>query len=141
MIATLYCDGGARGNPGPAGVGFLLRIGGREIRQGKYIGEATNNQAEYRALLAGMEAAAAEGVSEVDCYLDSELLVKHLSGAYRVRDEDLRLLYARVCRLMERFLRITFTHVPREKNKAADRLVNEAIDQSGVADSKKPPRG
>ncbi|MBI4022053.1 MAG: ribonuclease HI family protein [Candidatus Andersenbacteria bacterium] len=140
MKATLYTDGGARVNPGPAGIGFVLKFGGREIKRGTYIGEATNNQAEYRALMAGLQAAAAEGVSEMACYLDSELLVKHLSGEYRVRDADLRPLYERVCRLVKLFSRITFTHVPREKNKAADRLVNEAIDQSSAA-GKKAPRG
>lgn len=136
MKATLHTDGGARGNPGPAGVGFVLRIGAREVRHGAYIGETTNNQAEYRALIAGVDRAIAGRVTDLSCYLDSELLVKQLAGEYRVRDAELRPLHERVRRLAERFQRITFTHVPREKNKEADRLVNDAID----AESKKQPR-
>lgn len=130
MTATLHTDGGARGNPGPSGIGLVLKIGAREVRHGEYIGRATNNQAEYRALIAGLRRAVAEGVTELHCYLDSELVVKHLSGEYRVRDSGLRVLRAHVVRLAERFRRVTFTHVSREKNKAADRLVNEAIDKS-----------
>lgn len=136
MRATLCTDGGARGNPGPAGIGYVLKIGTRAVRHGEYIGVATNNQAEYRALIAGLQRAKTEGATELSCFLDSELLVKQLLGEYRVRDADLRPLHGEARSLAERFQRVTFTHVPREKNKEADRLVNEAIDKG----SKKQPR-
>lgn len=128
--ATLHSDGGARGNPGPAGAGYALRIQGRDsIEVGKYIGETTNNIAEYTALKLGMRHARREGVAELACYLDSELVVKQLSGAYRVKNEGLKPLFEEVKKIACEFDRVTFTHVRREKNKTADRLVNEAIDR------------
>ncbi|PIT97977.1 MAG: ribonuclease H [Candidatus Andersenbacteria bacterium CG10_big_fil_rev_8_21_14_0_10_54_11] len=129
MKGVLHTDGGARGNPGPAGIGFVLQIGRREILAGEYIGETTNNQAEYRALLGGLQRALAEGVTELQCYIDSELVVKQLAGQYRVKDIKLKPLYKQVCELVDRFARVSFTHVRREKNKVADKLVNEAIDR------------
>ncbi|MEK7556345.1 MAG: ribonuclease HI family protein, partial [Patescibacteria group bacterium] len=97
MQATLYTDGGARGNPGPGGIGYILSFeDGREVSKGTYIGEATNNQAEYKALRAGMARARAEGVSQLLCRLDSELAVKQLSGEYRVKDPDLKPLFDEV---------------------------------------------
>jgi len=132
LRATLHTDGGARGNPGPAGIGYVLHIASRQITHGEYIGKATNNQAEYRALLAGMARACQERVTQLTCYLDSELVVRQLAGEYRVKDTALRVLYDRVCRLISEFERVSFTHVRREKNKLADALVNEAIDRAGV---------
>jgi len=130
MKATLYTDGGARGNPGPAGIGFVLRIGKREsIEVGKYIGETTNNQAEYQALIAGMERARREKVNVLECVLDSELVVKQIAREYRVRDADLKPHYAKICELIRAFDKVTFTHVRREKNKEADWLVNEVLDK------------
>lgn len=130
MRAALYSDGGARGNPGPAGIGFVLEIGGEEpIRQAQYIGEATNNQAEYVALKRGMERALREGVTALDCFLDSELVVRQLNGEYRIKNEGLRPLFVDIQTLRGKFERVAFAHVPRGKNKEADKLVNQAIDE------------
>lgn len=131
MKATLYSDGGARGNPGPAGIGFVLAIEtGSAIEAGEYIGETTNNQAEYQALIAGLTRAQQEGVKELTCYLDSELVVKQMTGEYRVKEPTLKPLHENVRGLAALFERISFAHVPREKNKVADRLVNQAIDRN-----------
>jgi ribonuclease HI len=126
--AILHTDGGARGNPGPAGIGAVLKIGEKEHLYKKYIGEATNNQAEYRALLLGLEKAAEEGIGEIACYLDSELVVKQMRREYRVKDKDLAVLFVKVWNLMSKFKKVSFHHVRREQNKLADKLVNEAID-------------
>lgn len=129
MKATLYTDGGSRGNPGPSGIGFVLTKDGQTpISQGKYIGEGTNNRAEYLALIEGLLLAKKEGVKELHCFLDSELVVKQLKGQYRVKHVDLKPLFAEVKKLTIGFTKVTFTHVKREKNKLADLLVNEAID-------------
>ena len=134
--ATLHTDGGARGNPGPAGIGAVLKIfasakageGEKELLFKKYIGETTNNQAEYRALLLGLEKAKLEGVAELECYLDSELVVKQLKREYRVKDKDLAVLFVKVWNLMPEFKKISFHHIRREQNKLADQLANEAMD-------------
>lgn len=129
MQATLYTDGGARGNPGPGGIGYVLSFAdGRELTQGEYVGEITNNQAEYQALLAGMQRAQQEGVTELTCRLDSELVVRQLSGEYRVKDADLKPLFEEIKNLASGFFQIGFEYVPREENAEADALVNEAID-------------
>jgi ribonuclease HI len=129
MNGVLYTDGGARGNPGPAGIGYVLTVGEREsITHAEYIGETTNNQAEYWALIKGVEKAQAEGVRALLCYLDSELLVRQLSGAYQVKDSKLKPLFVKVQGLRRQFERVDFRHVLREKNKEADRLVNKAIN-------------
>lgn len=127
--ATLYTDGGARGNPGPAAIGFVLTgIGGARVLYKEYIGKGTNNQAEYRALFAGIMRATKEGVQDLVCYLDSELVVKQVRGEYRVKNEELKLLLANIKTLLPVFRSITFEHIPRSKNAAADKLVNEALD-------------
>lgn len=127
--ATLHTDGGARGNPGPAGSGFVLQLSAdKTIKQGSYLGEMTNNQAEYRALLAGLKQAQAEGVRELICYLDSELIVNQLNGSYRVKDAKLAPLYREAQTISASFNQISFHHVPRAKNAHADELVNRAID-------------
>ena len=130
--ATLHSDGGSRGNPGPAGIGFVIRIDTQTIEHGEYIGNTTNNQAEYRALLAGMQRAHQEGVASLKCFLDSELVVKQLNGEYRVKDEDLRPHYTEISSLTTHFDEVTFSHVPRNENKDADRLVNDALDKAGT---------
>jgi len=136
----IHSDGGARGNPGPAGIGAVLEVwqGGawkpmKEVS--RYIGETTNNQAEYQALIAGLEAARDLGAESVECVLDSELIVKQLNHEYRVKDADLAPLFMKVWNLGTTFKKVTYRHVPRAQNKEADRLVNEAIDthlQKGV---------
>ena len=130
MRGTLYTDGGARGNPGPAGTGFVLAIEGKkEITAGEYIGETTNNRAEYKALISGMLRAAKEGVTNLNCFLDSELVVRQMTGEYKVRDADLRPLSEQVRLVAEVIGSVTFRHVPRGNNKKADQLVNDAIDR------------
>ncbi|MEK7653141.1 MAG: ribonuclease HI family protein [Patescibacteria group bacterium] len=126
--AILHTDGGARGNPGPAGIGAVVKIGSEEKYYKKYIGEATNNQAEYQAIILGLEKAKEAGAEEVVCYLDSELVVKQLKREYKVKDKDLSALFVKVWNLAQGFRKTTFHHVFREDNKEADRLVNEAID-------------
>lgn len=94
MKAKLYTDGGSRGNPGPAGIGFVIIAAGKAKIEGKkFIGRATNNQAEYEALLAGVKKAVKEGVLDLDIYMDSELIVRQLLGRYRVKDRSLKILY------------------------------------------------
>jgi ribonuclease HI len=125
-----YVDGGARGNPGPAGVGtVLIDADGREIdRANLYIGEATNNAAEYRAVLLALERAAALGAREVEIVNDSQLVARQLSGEYRVKSDDLRPLYTRARAALREFERWEIRSVPRAENELADELVNEAID-------------
>lgn len=131
MKIILNTDGGARGNPGPAGVGVVLTKEEKIIfQEGRYIGETTNNQAEYKALILGLEKAKEMGVKEVECRLDSELIVKQMNREYKVRDADLAPLFVKVWNLSLSFQKITFRHVPREQNKQADKLVNEALDKA-----------
>ena len=124
------CDGAARGNPGPAGIGVVVADGrGRtlaEIAEG--IGPATNNVAEYRAAIAGLEAAAEHGARVVLVRSDSRLLVEQLSGRFRVKNPRLVRLHEEARALIKRFDEVTFEHVPRELNLEADRLANEGID-------------
>jgi ribonuclease HI len=130
--ALLWVDGAARGNPGPAGAGIILRPKGTQVfAVGEYLGKATNNEAEYRALLLGMEAAASRGCEELEVLSDSELMVRQLKGEYRVKNPRLQDLYFRAVKGMAPFKRITFTHIRREENKEADRLANMAIDSKG----------
>lgn len=126
----LFTDGGARGNPGPAGIGAVLKNEDKEIvaRVSEYIGAATNNQAEYSALIRGLEKAKEIGAKEVECFLDSELVVKQMNREYRVKDKNLALLFTKVWNLSLGFKKVTFSHIMREYNQEADRLVNEAID-------------
>lgn len=131
--AVIYCDGASRGNPGEAGAGAALWDEGGEPlgRVSLYLGFATNNQAEYKGLLAGLTAAYVQGLTDVECRLDSELLVKQLNGEYRIRDPQLRELAEKVQRAASRFASVKYVHVPRAKNRAADRLANAALDARG----------
>jgi ribonuclease HI len=128
---VIYTDGGSRGNPGPAGIGvYITDESGRVVMEhSRFIGEATNNQAEYTAVVDALEHAKQLGADEVDFFLDSELVVRQLNRQYRVKDADLAALFVKVWNHMTGFRRTRFTHVPRERNKEADRLVNEAIDR------------
>jgi ribonuclease HI len=130
MKLKIYTDGGARGNPGPAAIGVVVydAKGKRVESVSKYLGEATNNQAEYRALITGAELAKKLGADEVDFYVDSELIVKQLAGEYRVKNAGLKPLFQELREAVCDLERATFQHVPREKNKEADRLVNRALD-------------
>ncbi len=128
---TLNSDGGARGNPGPAGIGVILKNGGVVVaRLKEYLGETTNNQAEYQALLLGLTKARALGARRVDCLLDSELVVNQLTGKYKMKNKDLGVWFMKIWNLKNEFDAVTFRHVPREQNQEADALVNEAIDEA-----------
>ncbi|MBI4599613.1 ribonuclease HI family protein [Candidatus Uhrbacteria bacterium] len=124
-----FSDGGARGNPGPAAIGAVIYApdGSRHAIK-KFIGHATNNQAEYRALIAALEYVVSHKADIVDCFLDSELLVKQMRREYRVKDAELGKLFLVAWQLASQIRAVRFTHIPREKNKEADALVNEALD-------------
>jgi len=126
-------DGGARGNPGPAAIAAVVTTPAGEVVDavGESIGRATNNVAEYRALLLGIERAGKLGAREVDLVGDSELVVKQVKGEYKVKDAGLRPLHAEVRSALEDFDRWSIRHVRREHNAAADALVNETLDARG----------
>ncbi|HAL28982.1 MAG TPA: hypothetical protein DCP25_19940 [Chloroflexi bacterium] len=130
MKARLSTDGGARGNPGPAAYGYVLEAEDGTVldARGEAIGVATNNVAEYRALLAGLEKAVELGLGDVEVVSDSELLVKQMRGEYKIKNDALRELADQAERLEDRLGRVTYIAVRREHNELADRLVNEALD-------------
>jgi len=130
MKARLSTDGGARGNPGPAAAAYVLETDDGTVldARGEAIGVATNNVAEYRALVAGLAKAAELGVDELEVVSDSELLVKQMRGEYRVKNAALAELYEEATHLARRIGRVRYTAVRREQNELADRLVNEALD-------------
>lgn len=131
--AVLRTDGGSRGNPGPAGAGFVIEAGGEIVcRGGKYIASATNNIAEYEAFIWGLENAAALGYTDVQVYADSELLVKQINGQYRVKNEGLKPLFVKALGVLRRFATFKVTHVRREMNEAADAMANDAMDACGT---------
>lgn len=136
---TLRCDGGARGNPGPAASGFVLTDPeGRTVEaRGDYLGTATNNVAEYRALISGLEAAARHGAAPLLVCMDSELVVRQMIGEYRVKNAGLKPLHEQAQRLAARIRPLGFRSVPRAENAEADRLVNQALDRARSAE----PRG
>jgi ribonuclease HI len=130
MKLIVNVDGGARGNPGPAAVGAVVQDADGELleQRGERIGPATNNVAEYRALLLGIERAAELGASELELVGDSELIVRQVKGEYKVKDATLRELHAEVGRALRGFESWSIRHVRRAQNAAADRLVNAALD-------------
>ncbi len=131
LRVRVYIDGGARGNPGPAGAGVVIldRSDGEALYEGGvFLGRATSNVAEYRGLLAGLETAAQLGAREVEIVSDSQLLVRQMTGEYRVRSAGLLPLYQRAQELVRGFRQCRFRHVPREQNTRADGLVNRAIN-------------
>lgn len=139
MRYRLYCDGGARGNPGPAAAAcVILRQGDAGTWQkvtslSRYLGKATNNQAEYQAVLLGLghlvELGGKLKPTLIDCYLDSELVTRQLTGHYRVKHQDLKPLFWRLRELVVQLGNVQFRHVRRSSNALADRLVNQALDQ------------
>ena len=133
MKAKLSTDGGARGNPGPAAAAYVLEAEDGTVlaAHGEAIGVATNNVAEYRALLAGLERAVELEVRELEVVSDSELLVKQMRGEYRVKNAALRELSVEAGRLARRLDRVSYRAVRREQNTLADSLVNEALDAAG----------
>jgi ribonuclease HI len=125
----LFTDGGARGNPGPTGVGAVLYDEKKLVDiGGKFFPEATNNFAEYNGLIVGLKMAIKKGFSELTCYLDSELIVNQVNGKFKVSNADLKILKAKVDKLKESFEIISFEHIPREKNTIADKIVNLILD-------------
>ena len=134
MKARLSTDGGARGNPGPAAYGYVLEAedGSVLAAHGEKIGVATNNVAEYSALIAGLEKALELGLPRILVVSDSELLVKQMNGEYRVKNEALRQLSLEAARLARQVGKVRYTAVRREQNELADRLVNEALDAADL---------
>lgn len=134
-VLRVYTDGGSRGNPGPAAAGAWLcevtseGLDGKSVAALKqYLGETTNNQAEYAAIVLGLTHAKKMGATQIDLVMDSELAVKQLNGEYRVKNPGLRLRFEEVQTLLAGFPRVRIRHVRREKNTQADALVNEALD-------------
>lgn len=128
---TIYTDGAARGNPGPAGAGWvILDFQGKPVSaKKKYLGELTNNQAEYQALLLALEDIQKRRAKILNVYSDSELLVRQLKGEYKVKNEGLKSLFQQVVLTLSKFQGYSIEYIPREKNKDADHLANEAIDE------------
>ena len=141
--AVLRTDGGSRGNPGPAGAGFVIERDGEIIcRGGRFLGSQTNNVAEYEALIWGLENVSALGFADVTVYADSELLVKQINGQYRVKNEGLKPLFVRCLQLLRTFSTTRVAHVRREQNSAADAMANDAMDaQDTVGDPVCGPGG
>lgn len=137
-MIRIFTDGGARGNPGPAGAGAALYDGEREVATiSKFLGTATNNVAEYEALRLALERARAVFGSpisrDVSVYMDSELIVKQMKGEYRVKDAKLKVLHKKITSLLdESFSHVSFFHIPREKNARADELANQAMDRGAA---------
>lgn len=131
LHVRIHVDGGARGNPGPAAAGVVVcdaKDGAVLHQAGVFLGEATNNVAEYRALLYGLEEAGKLKAAAADVFSDSQLMVRQMTGHYRVRNDGLRPLHERAQRLAGKFRKFSIEHVRREKNADADRLVNQALD-------------
>jgi len=128
----VFSDGGARGNPGPAAIAFLILLENGQIlmTKSRYIGLRTNNQAEYEALTAALESALALSAEEVTCHLDSELVAKQLLGEYAVKNRELRKMWNKVQELKRHFKKVSFKNVPRTNNQIqkVDALVNETLD-------------
>jgi ribonuclease HI len=127
---VLYTDGGSRGNPGHAGCGCILFDETLNLISfdAEAFLELTNNQAEYKALILGIKLAIKNNIDELVCYLDSELIVKQLNGEYKIKDEKIKAVKPLIDELCKNFKEIIFIHIPREKNKFADKLVNISID-------------
>lgn len=129
---VMYCDGGSRNNPGPAAIGVWIET--LDKKYGEYLGEKTNNEAEYQALIFGLkkikQLVGKEKIKNcaVECRLDSELVVKQLNHEYKLKEKHIQNFFLEIWNLMLDFGKVNFTHIPRERNKVADALVNEALD-------------
>ena len=134
MKLKMYTDGGSRGNPGPSAIGILIcsEQGDILLEHSDTLGEATNNVAEYRALIEGLKRAKELGATELECFLDSELVVKQLKGQYRLKDYKMQKLFDEVQKFTHGFQKISFTHQRREEDgmRRADQLVNFALDEA-----------
>lgn len=128
-MISLYVDGASRGNPGPAGIGVVVYNDKKRIKElYKFIGETTNNIAEYNALLYGLEEALIMKADRVNVHLDSELVVRQLNGEYRVKDPEIKILFDRAFHILKSFKGFEVKHVDRSENKEADKLANKAIN-------------
>lgn len=129
-MINIFCDGGARGNPGPAAYGFVVKLDSQTIKEeGKTLGIATNNFAEYTAVIKALSWLSEEyHGQDLNFFLDSKLVVSQLSGLYKIKSAQIRSLVFEVKALENQFGQIKYTHIPREKNKEADRMVNMALD-------------
>ncbi len=136
----LYTDGGARNNPGPAATGFVLKNESGEIlkKGGTFLGVATNNEAEYRALIEGLQAAKEFNPQHLDCFLDSLLAVNQLNGVFKIKEARLRKLVLEAKTLEQSFKSIRYQHIPREENKEADAILNQILDEK-TGHSPNPP--
>ena len=130
-VVEIYTDGGSRGNPGIAGVGIYLRQAatGFELKRGRSLGVATNNVAEYKALIEGLEQAVEIGARKIRHFADSELMVRQLNGRYKVKNPELIILHDRARSLIARFESFSTKHVPRARNAVADAMANQAMDE------------
>lgn len=126
----IYTDGGSRGNPGPAACGVVILDEDEKLVKlnAKYLGQMTNNQAEYEGVITALRMTAVMDVDEIDFFLDSDLMVKQLNGEYKVKSSNIKPLKSTIDKLLKQFKKVTFSHVRREYNKAADKLVNIVLD-------------
>jgi ribonuclease HI len=134
MKLSIFVDGGARGNPGPAGIGVVIfNEKKHKIKEfNKYIGIATNNIAEYNAVIYGLQEALIEKADEAELNLDSELVAQQLKGEYRVKNANIKPLFEQALHLISGFKKVDIKHINRDKNKLADKLVNKAINLGGL---------
>lgn len=134
MKVTIFTDGASKGNPGAAGIGVVLSDSEARILAeiSEYIGETTNNVAEYKALIRGLEKAAELGATEVEISTDSELMARQITGVYKVKAEHLKELHSKVLSLLRHFREVSITHVVREENKLADRLAREGSGRTPI---------
>lgn len=128
--AKLFADGGSRGNPGPSASGFVIYNMGNNVvkKEGIYVGVTTNNQAEYKALIFGLQAAIELGVKDLEVYMDSLLVINQVQGIWKINNLELKPLHAEILELVKNFDKIKLSHVPRALNKDADAMVNECLD-------------
>ena len=131
MKLKIFTDGGARGNPGPAAIGVVIKNEQGKIlaSYGEYLGEQTNNYAEYTGIISGLKKAKKLGADQVDCFLDSKLVVEQLNGKWKIKEPGLQKLFVKAFNASSKFKKTTFKHVYRENNVEADRLVNEVLDK------------
>ena len=131
MKMFIYTDGGARGNPGPAAAGVVIKdeIGKILAEYGEYLGKQTNNFAEYSALISGLKKAKELGATEVECIMDSELVTKQMNREYKVREPGLQKLFIQAYNLSAQFKKVKYRHTYRDGNKEADRMVNKILDE------------
>ncbi len=137
-MVQIYTDGGSRGNPGPAAIGVVISKDGQAIKKyGEVVGEMTNNQAEYQAVIFALKKAKLlfgkkkTKEMEIEILMDSELVAKQLNRQYKIKEKDLQPLFIKILNLILDFKKVGFSHIPRQENKEADRLLNEALDNEG----------